>query len=151
MGLLNRDFGNILSVFPRKNSKTQSSLNFLQSGPRKFTKSDFRDWPWDLPGHLQSPKPRNPKKSPKESPERSLGPPGTPEKVQKKSEKSKKLLILTIFWTFWTFLGTFGGSRGVPETSRETSLETFWGFGVLGSVDGRGDPKIGPDPAGSNH
>ena len=27
--------------FPRKNSKTQSSLNFLQSGPRTFTKSDF--------------------------------------------------------------------------------------------------------------
>ena len=27
--------------FPRKNSKTQSSLNFLQSGPRKLTKSDF--------------------------------------------------------------------------------------------------------------
>ena len=27
--------------FPRKNSKTQSSLNFLQSEPRKFTKSDF--------------------------------------------------------------------------------------------------------------
>ena len=27
--LLNRDFGNILSIFPRKNSKTQSSLNFL--------------------------------------------------------------------------------------------------------------------------
>ena len=39
--LLNRDFGNILSIFPRKNSKTQSSLNFLQSGPRKLTKSDF--------------------------------------------------------------------------------------------------------------
>ena len=39
--LLNRDFGSILSVFPRKNSKTESSLNFLQSGPRKFTKSDF--------------------------------------------------------------------------------------------------------------
>ena len=31
----------VLSVFPWKNSKTQSSLNFLQSGPRKFTKSDF--------------------------------------------------------------------------------------------------------------
>ena len=30
-----------MSVFPRKNSKTQSSLNFFQSGPRKFTKSDF--------------------------------------------------------------------------------------------------------------
>ena len=30
-----------MSVFPRKNSKTESSLNFLQSGPRKFTKSDF--------------------------------------------------------------------------------------------------------------
>ena len=27
--------------FPRKNSKTQSSLNFLQFGPGKFTKSDF--------------------------------------------------------------------------------------------------------------
>ena len=27
--------------FPRQNSKTQSSLNFLLSGPRKFTKSDF--------------------------------------------------------------------------------------------------------------
>ena len=26
---------------PRTNSKTQSSLNFLQSGPRKLTKSDF--------------------------------------------------------------------------------------------------------------
>ena len=39
--LLNWDFGNILSIFPRKNSKTQSSLNFLESGPRKFTKSDF--------------------------------------------------------------------------------------------------------------
>ena len=39
---LNRDFGSsILAVFPRKNSKTQSSLNFLQSGPRKFTKLDF--------------------------------------------------------------------------------------------------------------
>ena len=34
-------FGSILSVFPMKSSKTQSSLNFLQSGPRKFTKSDF--------------------------------------------------------------------------------------------------------------
>ena len=28
-------------IFPRKNSKTQSSLNFLQFGPRKFRKSDF--------------------------------------------------------------------------------------------------------------
>ena len=41
IGLLNRDFGSILSVFPRKKNKTQSSLNFLQFGPRKFTKSDF--------------------------------------------------------------------------------------------------------------
>ena len=30
-----------MSVLPRKNSKTLSSLNFLQSGLRKFTKSDF--------------------------------------------------------------------------------------------------------------
>ena len=29
------------SSWEKKNSKTQSSLNFLQSGPRKFTKSDF--------------------------------------------------------------------------------------------------------------
>ena len=34
-------FGSILSVFSRRKSKTQSSLNFLQSGPRKFSKSDF--------------------------------------------------------------------------------------------------------------
>ena len=38
IGLLNRVFGSILSVFQEK-SKTQSSLNFLQSGPPKFTKS----------------------------------------------------------------------------------------------------------------
>ena len=37
--LLNRDFGSILIVFPRKNGKTQSSLNFLQSGRRQFSKS----------------------------------------------------------------------------------------------------------------
>ena len=30
-----------VGFFPRKNSKTQSSLNLLQSGPRKFSKSDF--------------------------------------------------------------------------------------------------------------
>ena len=41
IGLLNRDFGSIFSVFLRKKSKTQSSLNVLQSGPRKFGKSDF--------------------------------------------------------------------------------------------------------------
>ena len=39
--LLNQDFGNMLSIFPRRNRKTPSSLNFLQSGPWKFTKSDF--------------------------------------------------------------------------------------------------------------
>ena len=38
IGLINRDFGNILWVFPRK---TQSSLKWFQSGPRKFTKSYF--------------------------------------------------------------------------------------------------------------
>ena len=30
-----------MSVFPRRKSKTWSSPNFLQSGPRKFSKSDF--------------------------------------------------------------------------------------------------------------
>ena len=39
--LLNRDFGNILWIFPGKTATKQSSLNLLQSGPRKFTKSDF--------------------------------------------------------------------------------------------------------------
>ena len=39
--LLNRDFGNMLSILPRENSKTLSSLNFLQPGPPKFTKSEF--------------------------------------------------------------------------------------------------------------
>ena len=29
IGLLNRSFGRILLIFPRENSKTQSSLNFL--------------------------------------------------------------------------------------------------------------------------
>ena len=38
--LLNRFLGSILLIFLRKNSKTQSSLNFLQSRPRKLTKSD---------------------------------------------------------------------------------------------------------------
>ena len=46
--LLNRDFGNIFSIFPKESSKTQSSLNFLQSGPRKFTKSDFFEIGLDL-------------------------------------------------------------------------------------------------------
>ena len=30
-----------MSVFPRKKQQTQSPLNYLQSRPRKFTKSDF--------------------------------------------------------------------------------------------------------------
>ena len=41
IGLLNRSVGSILLLFPSKARKTQSSLHFLQSGPRKFTKSDF--------------------------------------------------------------------------------------------------------------
>ena len=43
--LLNRDFGNILSIFPRKNSKTQSSLNFLSPDPGNLLNPIFRDWP----------------------------------------------------------------------------------------------------------
>ena len=45
--LLNRTFGNILSIFPRKNSKTQSSPQiFFSPGPRKFILNlIFRDWP----------------------------------------------------------------------------------------------------------
>ena len=41
IGLLDLCFGRVLLIFPRKSRKTQSSLNSLQSGPQKFTKSDF--------------------------------------------------------------------------------------------------------------
>ena len=81
IGLLNRVFGNILSILPRKNSKPQSSLNFLQCRPRKFTKSDFsglapirwiptiavfgvREFPkhysWDLSEPRETQKPKSP-------------------------------------------------------------------------------------------
>ena len=43
--LLNRDFGHILSIFPRKNSKTQSSLNFFSPDPGNLLNLIFRDWP----------------------------------------------------------------------------------------------------------
>ena len=43
--LLNPDFGNILSIFPRKNSKTQSSLNFFSPDPRNSLNLILRDWP----------------------------------------------------------------------------------------------------------
>ena len=39
--LLNQDFGNNSSIFPRKNSKTQGSLNILQSRPWKITNRIF--------------------------------------------------------------------------------------------------------------
>ena len=41
IGLLNRGFGSVFLFSPRKSSKTQGSLNFLQSGPPKFTKLTF--------------------------------------------------------------------------------------------------------------
>ena len=42
IGWLNRRFGSILFLFLEK-QQNQSTLNFLQFGPRKFAKSDFRD------------------------------------------------------------------------------------------------------------
>ena len=45
IGLLNRDFGSILSAFPRKKCKTQSSLNFLQSRPGNLVNLIFQHWP----------------------------------------------------------------------------------------------------------
>ena len=39
--LLNRVLGKLLSIFPRKKKQNTESLNFLQSGPPKFSKSDF--------------------------------------------------------------------------------------------------------------
>ena len=43
--LLNQDFGNILSIFPRKNSKTQSSLNFFSPDPGNLLNQIFRSGP----------------------------------------------------------------------------------------------------------
>ena len=42
--LLNWDFGNILSIFPRKNGKTQSALIFLSPDPGNLLSLIFRDW-----------------------------------------------------------------------------------------------------------
>ena len=48
-------FGENFVDFPRKKSKTQSSLNFLRSGPRKFTKSDFWIGPDPVSSELRPP------------------------------------------------------------------------------------------------
>ena len=78
-----------------------------------------------LPGHLQSPKPRNPKKSPKKSPERSLGPPGTPKKVPKKVRKVQKIVDFNYFLDFSDF---FGNLLGVPGGPRDLSGDFFGDF-----------------------
>ena len=85
----------------------------------------FSVYGWDLPGHLQSPKPRNPKKSPKKSPERSLGPPGTPKKVPKKVRKVQKIVDFNYFLDFSDF---FGNLLGVPGGPRDLSGDFFGDF-----------------------
>ena len=81
-------------------------------------------------------------KSLKKSPERSLGPPtrdplkGLPKKVR----KVKKIFNINYFFKLSDFFGgLFEGSRvGAPKLRSGDFLRLF---GVLGSVDGRGDPK----------
>ena len=70
-------------------------------------------------------------------PKRSLGHPDPrPPRGSKEVRKS------TTFWTFRLFLSFFGvWSREVPNSSWETSFETFRGFGALGSVVGGADPN----------
>ena len=96
---------------------------------------------WDLTRHLQSPKPRSPEKS-----QKSLPKTRTPEKFRTKSESPKTSQNQLFFGLFRTFSELFGGfGSGGPKLPSGDFLETFRGFGVLGSVDGGRDPKTCPE------
>ena len=102
---------------------------------------------WDLRDHLQKltePKTPKPRKVSKKSPERSSGPltPDPPKCSRKSPRSQENSWIWQFSWLFGLFWELFGGSgvRG-PELLSGDFFETFRGFGVLGSVDGRGDPK----------
>ena len=130
-----------MSVFPRKNRKTQSSLNFLQSGPRRFTKSDssglapIRRVPMVFVAY-GSPRPEPRPEigfglfclccEPSDELQESLGPsgpevpkksekksPGASQKVWNKFRKSPEQTFSRLFETF-------------PDFSDFS--ETFWGF-----------------------
>ena len=91
------------------------------------------------------PKTPKPRKVSKKSPERSLGPPDPgPPKSSEKSPKSPKNSQNQLFFfdfsdLFRNFLGVRG--QGGPKLLSGDFFETFRGFRVLGSVDGRRDPK----------
>ena len=90
------------------------------------------------------PKIPKPRKVAKESPGRTSGPPALdPPKTSKKSLKSQEIDKINYFLDFSdVVLEVFGGSGvGGPEVLSGDFFETFRGFGILGSVDGRGDPN----------
>ena len=64
-----------------------------------------------------------------------------PQKSSKKVRKVQKVVDFNYFLDFSDFFGNLLGVPGGPGDLSGDFLETFCGFGVLGSVDGRGDPK----------
>ena len=81
---------------------------------------------WDLPCHLQSPKPRKPEKSQKSLPRGVWDPPTPdPEKVPKRSEKSRENLKINYFLDFSNISLTFSGS-GIGGS--QTPLGRLSGF-----------------------
>ena len=72
-------------------------------------------------------------------------PPKVPKKVPKKVRKVRKIVKINYFFDFSDLFRNFLGvrGRGGPKLLSGDSFGTFRGFGVLGSVDGRRDPKHG--------
>ena len=102
---------------------------------------------WDFPSHLESPRPRDPEKS-QRSLSRGVWDPPTPDppKVPKQVRSEQKSrgnnwfkLFSRLFRLVLELLGCPGS--GGPELLSRDFFETFRGLGVLGSVDGRGDPN----------
>ena len=107
-----------VSIFPRKNSKTQSSLNFLQSGPRQFTKSDFSGIGPDPAGAEKSAKERKNGKQAGLNWNKPAGL-GTP-KWSKTPDLLFLVFLLGIFSLFKEFLVFYFVSPFLPnETNRK--------------------------------
>ena len=86
----------------------------------------------------KTPKPQ--KVSKKVSREVSGTPRDTP-KSSKESPKSPKIVKINYFLDFSDFFGNILGVPGGPRDLSGDFFGDFLGFGVLGSVDGRGDPN----------
>ena len=95
---------------------------------------------WDLPRHLQSPKPENPKSLKKVSREEFGTPqPRTPKKSEKNPKSQEKSLKCHYFLDFSSFFWLFRGpGSGGAKIASGDLFETFRVFAALGSVDGRG-------------